>query len=348
MNSINLVKTIAQGVHFPNVDEYPLYVRVEDYQSDISNKSAKWVKMAQEHYNSPTNVRYVCITNKTITVELYKGIYEKGTLAKRKNIKSIRDRNLEEYAKCLIATEPMCKLEYKATGNPIRTLIHPWVCTNIERIFVDWTCLLDATEIIGYDKVIAVLTGRMQLSQDDLMAIVCDGLKCNPNEINYKFPRLHLIAYCFNLSEYVEQSKDISDLTRALSGNATIIKLKQAKTSKFSLRMGIYKYDDLVLSKYIDSITANKNEQASKQEPKEKQEPQEKQLSEERQEPEESKKDTGRPKESCIEEKLLLSIYNKTGADGLKRALLMCNTDTLLEQLTESTYNLCKKVLSQQ
>lgn len=341
--NINIGKLVVKGVHTPNVDGYPLYTPVENYDREIQNKSAKWVKMANTHFNSPTNVRNVAITNKKVVVELYKGIYENGKLTKKTLTKKMD--SLDDYARCLCQSEPMAKLEYKATGTGLKSLVTPWVTTNIETLYFDWTCLLDQdiVSLIGYQKVQAVLAKQATLNQQDVISLFCNETKCTPEGISEKFPRLNKIGFAFDLEQCLDGDAINQNAVNQLQaqGQMTLVKIKTARRSKFGIRSGIYKYDDLVLNKYVKEFTEQPS-QKTKQENTKADEPKEEQQTSQPQQ-----QAPQRPTVKSEEEKLLLSIYSKTGYDGLKKALKMCdNLDSLLDSLTQEGYELCSKALN--
>lgn len=330
---VNINNIVVKGVHSPNVDNYPLYATVDGYNGENQGKTDKWFKMSQSHFNSPTNVRHIVMTNKKIIVELYKGIYENGKLTKKVLTKSVEP--LDEYAQCLCLSEPMSKLEYKATGTGLKALVRPWVTTNIETLYFDWMCLLDAdiVSLIGLDKIKAVLAKQAILSKQDILSIFCNEIRCVPEGISEKFPRLHKIGFSFDLEMCIDTKINmglISQLEK--QGNISVVKINTARKSKFSIRDGIYRYDDLVLSKYVDDFTTGKSSQKIKK--LESVTP----IVEETITP-------NRPTEKSKEEKLLFSIYSKTGYDGLRKALEMCD-NSLMGKLTQEGYDLCQKALS--
>lgn len=333
MQSVNIGNIVVKGVHGPNVDGYPLYTPSDGYSGGDKNRTDKWIKMSQGKYNSPTNIKSVIITNKRVITKLYKGVFENGKLARRTLIKAVD--NLEEYAMCLCNTEPMMKLEYKATGTGIKALARPWVATNIETLYFDWTSLLDedVVAMIGLPKIKAILCRQATLSKQEVVNIVSNELKCQIEGLSERYPRFHKIAFCFDLEQFVDQYGNIApDLP-----GATVVTIPTARRDKFGMRPGIYKYDDNVLSRYISEITQVGNGSKSD---KKSQEDKKTDKTEET-----DAVEVKRPTKAGEEEKLLMSIYTKAGLEGVKKAIGMCDK-SLVDNLTQEGYELYQRALN--
>lgn len=302
--TINLDTLVSQAIHRPSVDGLPLYTRIDgNEQTNESKKSEKWIRASKSIYSSPNNVRRVFVTGDRVVVQLYKPIIKNGKpdesgtwreikYAEQLNLfKAVEDslyyltkisRYYMETAVNPNAVEPV---RYRITGTGLSALSNPWVCSNIEEIYFDWT-LLAAEQFsfagIGCDKLLnSYINGTRGLQSNKIpTAMVLHANSGNITDIRNRFPRLKCVGLIGNLSNILDSDTDkgksiiesIEDGAKTwckLEKNIALMKaggdlviinelddIPMGINTNFSIRSGIYKYDDEVLQPYFDSYVA--------------------------------------------------------------------------------------------
>lgn len=307
----NLDTIIAQAIHGPKVDSIPLYARI-DGQQEIGfrkvegGKSEKWEKACIRTFTSPTNIRKVFISGHKVVVQLYKPIMLKGkpdTNGCWREFKLDDDNNLYKIAMDSLnynqnlsryymekninkdAKEPD-RIVIKGTG--LKALSHPWVASNVEEVYFDWTLLVSETYLnsgLGCNEILRdYLNGKRGFIKNDLalnMFVLANGL--DVKDIRNRFPRLRCVGLISELGKILDMDFDrgkpgidnLEDWKKLwILREKNIELIKQSKSlmmvnelndvselnTNFSLRTGIYKFDRDILSPFVDDLTRRVNE----------------------------------------------------------------------------------------
>ena len=133
-------KLVANAMHFPAVgsknEPLFLYTKVPEYTGGKENiestyaknsKYAEWVRAKDKIYGSPRNIRSVYIHKRGVEVTAF--IEPVGTSSRRHS---------REY--------PVDITAENVTGNALRALSSPLVCSNIEEIYIDYELIRIAIE----------------------------------------------------------------------------------------------------------------------------------------------------------------------------------------------------------
>lgn len=226
MAKLNFDKVVEDAVHGPKADGFVLYGKVPEYKASTELdkaelKSEKYRKASETTYNSPTNIRRVFITHSRIDIQYYVPYIIKGkpnsTNWKTKNISSL---NIKEIAEASLMNE-INKAgditqqlgqnnEHILTGNGLKAIFRPWVCSNIEEIYFDYTLLATDQNKNGIDGIIGVIqkivSGQASMEKSDLpyrIFRVIAGVT-NKENLRERFPRLKTIAMISNLNSILE------------------------------------------------------------------------------------------------------------------------------------------------
>lgn len=279
----NLDTIIGQAIHGPKVDGIPLYAKIDGTQevgfnNRQGNKSDKWIKATESTFTSPTNIRKVFITGGKVEVQLYKPAIVKGkadTQGCWRKISLTGDNNLYKVVQDSLDINRKDRVVIKGTG--LGALSSPWVASNIEEVYFDWTIL--ASEIyknagIGCNELLqSFLQGKRGYVKSNIaleMFIRANG--GNIKDLRARYPRLKVVGLISNLGKILEYSKDrgnsslknVEDSIKTWvkmesnieliksSGSLVIINEINSDLDKyntnFSLRDGIYKFDRDILS----------------------------------------------------------------------------------------------------
>lgn len=296
VEKINLENIIWNRVHSPLVDGKPLYLRSDGGTDDGVSRTPKWENTAAKTYNSPNNIRRVFITSKYILVNYYQPIVGQKTLS---NKVSLEKFGIDSLIETSISTgTPLNNLAIY-TGNGLSAIYKPWVCSNIEEIYFDHTILLssDITTIcadimtkLNIDPTnytmldVALKAGTIPL--EAVKEIFKAGCLKNTNDLRDRFPRLKAVGYVQNLALVVAEASRLNtpgkkslldimltswydnELVKKLveQRQATILKMDDVPklNNKFSLRSGIYTYDDTILKRYFTAAIKVIDEEAYK------------------------------------------------------------------------------------
>lgn len=300
----NIDSIIAQAINSPKVDGIPLYSRVDGGTENSfitgKGKSDRWEKKALSSYNSPTNVRKVFISGKYVAVQTYKpSIVDTKPSAKGCwNVFELKDGN--NLIECVTSSlnyqqamnkyymeknlDPKAKAPDRITlkGTGLGAISSPWVFSNVEEVYFDWTLLASETyrnAAIGCEELLtAYINGKRGYVPGNMaldMFVMANS--CNIKDIRNRFPRLRCVGLISELgsilgADYdkgktgIESIKDSVILWSKLEKNIELIKKSNSLivinqindgtplyNTNFSLRENIYRYDRDVLKEYIDN-----------------------------------------------------------------------------------------------
>jgi len=171
--SKSLNSLYKRAMHRPMTsDGFALYTKADGYAGTVegesqAEQSENYRKHCNSTYNSPTNIRKVFITGKGVAVQYYA-----IPISAKNNGTHWSFATFEEYFnlfdtafKMLTYQSDLAKYNmskatgmkcvepkrYKIDGNGIGIISHPWVCSNIEEIYFDWTMIMSA-EVGPYFK----------------------------------------------------------------------------------------------------------------------------------------------------------------------------------------------------
>lgn len=286
----NIDTILSKAVNGPKVDGIPLYTRIDGGQDGFSSqatKSVKWEQASQHTYSSPTNIKRLFITGKRVVIETFKPIISNNKPDGRGCWREIalKEDNLYD-----IATQAVKSIQGLSTdritlkGTGLGVLSSPWVLSNIEEVYFDWTILAsdinrnkiqDCNALLG-----AYVTGKRGLIKSQVpLDILVESNSCNIKNMRSRFPRLKCVAMISELDSILsvrsyKGNQNIDSLEASakiwleLDTNIKLVKMSNSlmvicKTNKdipyyntnFSLRDGLYKYDKDVLRPFFDSYT---------------------------------------------------------------------------------------------
>ena len=158
MAKINLNKVFESAIHGPKSDGFVLYGKVPEYKASTQlekNEAAseKFLKASESTFNSPNNIRTVLMTNSQVAVRYYltyvvKGKAHGSTWAVRKfsgiGLRGIAEESImNEVNKTQTAMQQALRggSLTQLTGNVFGIFSSPWVCSNIEEIYFDYTVI---------------------------------------------------------------------------------------------------------------------------------------------------------------------------------------------------------------
>lgn len=272
---INLDKLISSMIHFPKVDGIPLYTRVDnqidEYIRSQLNKSPKWVEYSKRIYGSPDNIRRVFITYKGVYVHLYRPV------AGGKD-KSLVRKTLFSPAFDVVYNDIMtsamtgARSKYKVRQYGLRALYKPWVCSNVEEVYFDWTLFLsEDIRNIGFgDLLMYYKSGEKSVEPIKTIfeaACLSDGCK-----LADRYPRLKCIGYISSLEEIYNAipikpgADSLDDMMKPWYNNNVLIEAVRNGScnaavydipgvpklnAKYSVKDGIYLFDRDVLKDYF-------------------------------------------------------------------------------------------------
>lgn len=308
---VNADVLIAQAINRPCVDKIPLYTRVDggnDTGFSGSSKTEKWLKASDNNYNSPTNIRKVFITGDKVVTQLYRPIKKSGafdTAGCWREYKMTGTQNLFKCVESQVKYESNMRKYYmekqinrdaeepvymEITGKGLRALSHPWVLSNIEELYFDWTLLAaegNKNDDIKCSEILSACLNRKKGNVRDAFPL---NLFLSANEDKSldwrsKYPRLKCVALISNLKFVLRNNFDrgkpgIDSIEDSLilwyqrEKNLELIKnsnslfivsddirdKSDANKFRYSLREGIYKYDRDVLAEYFREVEGRYND----------------------------------------------------------------------------------------
>ena len=299
----NIDNIIAKAVHGPKVDDIPLYARLDGDQEQgfnktAGNKSEKWEKACLSSYTSPNNVRKVFISGDKVVVQLYKPVIIKGkpdsrgcwrefTIPKEDSLRDNAIKSLtyqQRRSKYFMEQQinPNAKepdlIRIRGTG--LGALSSPWVCSNIEEVYFDWTLLASEkyrNAGIGCEELLQeYLKGKRGFMQHGLpLDMFLHANMGNVQDLRSRYPRLRVVGLISELGKILELPFDrgktgldsLEDSVKLWVKSDVNVELLKKSNSlivvtqvnediplynpKFALRDGIYKYDEEVLREYF-------------------------------------------------------------------------------------------------
>lgn len=266
IRKVNLDNLIQSRVHQPRVDGIPIYARVDGTaemgEGRVAVKSPKWENAVRKSQNSPDNVRRVFITYKGVYVHYYKPI--SGTKsASLKVEKELKEVNLLEVKQHLENNTGL----FHVKGTGISALVKPWVCSNIEEVYFDWSVLL-SDDIRG-------MFGNIhpnQVSIEFVQALFNEICLRGTKDVSKRFPRLRAVGYVMNLDSMYHNIQDkpgaeslddmkipwgVNELMKSEIQNkrAVLWTTDVASLNKeYSIKPNIYTYDATVLQPYFEEL----------------------------------------------------------------------------------------------
>lgn len=184
-------KMVSSILHRPfyedNGNQLILYTKVDGYNGEegsiensykTSSKYAKYMKEKETTYNSPRNIRRIFITAEEVIVQYYGGPIVKGksngqTWSSRKySGKSIAEL-LNEKAK---QDASLSGDRIEVTGNVFSAVTSPYMCSNLEEIYIDASLLWIALMEDGID---IMLSDRTGVPAQDIKKIAMNMIRGN-------------------------------------------------------------------------------------------------------------------------------------------------------------------------
>jgi len=208
---INLDTLVSKCLHRPIVkgdkEFLALYKRNDGkFENGTgSSRDNNWLRTAESCYNSPNNVRRIFITYKGVYVHMYKPIVGDRNKALHKfySFKSV-DENIQ--LQNVLADILSNGNSYDIKNLGLKALKKPWVCSNIEEVYFDWTVLLSSSlSAYGYDRSILkrMLSKGTTAIQDGRILFDLFRRECvyDTEGLKNTFPRLKIIGYIDNLDD---------------------------------------------------------------------------------------------------------------------------------------------------
>lgn len=293
--AINLSSMLITHINKPCIknSNIVLYTHVADFKGELTgndvetSKSDKLIKVGKNNYSSPTNIRKVFITADKVLVQTYKPIIKGGKADTNGcwNESSLEKENIKE---AFFNNE-----KERFTGNIFKIFYKPWVMSNIEEIYIDWTLLIsddiqnrfpEAAQLL---QLITDNSGGRVIKSDLPQRIFEDANGGNFKSIRERYPRLKCIAMISNLGQIINNQHDkgkstgsIEDFSMLWIRNETNKRLLEQSNSviilntlfddigrinrNFAVRDGVYKFDSEILKPYFKDIQSRMLEEARK------------------------------------------------------------------------------------
>lgn len=266
---VNLDKLVAKRVHAPRVDDIPIYARVSSTTEDVGGtKTKKWENTVKTAYTSPDNVKRVFITYKGVYVHLHqpiKGVSNKGLRLEKEYG---ADVNVIQIAKCFQNPQPEIGNTYLVKGTGLNALVFPWVCSNVEEVYFDFTLTLSDDFAGKFDR-----TQLRTPTPNEIEWMFRLGCSDGGIEVQKRFPRLRVVGYASNLEDIYKATSgksgvdSIEDLKKPWcvndyfkselgKGKAAIWKIPGTPDliTSYSLKSNIYCYDAEILQGYFEDL----------------------------------------------------------------------------------------------
>jgi len=281
--AINLSKMLIKHINKPCVKgtSIVLYTHIADYKGELTesdveiSKNDKLTEIGQRNYSSPTNIRRVFITSSKVLVQTYKPIIRGG---KPDTNGCWTESSLEENIKEIFLNNE----KERFTGNIFKIFSKPWVISNIEEIYIDWSLLVSYDIQNRFPEAAQLLqsiinnAGGRKINSDLPQRIFEDANGGNIKSIRERYPRLKCISMISNLEQVINNQFDkgnsgsTEDFSKLWLENETNKKLIEQSNSviilntlfddigrvnrNFAIRDGVYKFDAEILKDYFISI----------------------------------------------------------------------------------------------
>ncbi len=295
---INLDRVITSMIHYPKIEGIPLYTRVDGKieqgdNSFSSDKSTKWIEASKRSYGSPDNIRKLFITNKAVYVHLYRPV-----VGVKNNISLKRETNFpiafSEIYNDIVSAQTMGKQpSYEVRQTGLGALCKPWVCSNIEEIYFDWTIFL-STDIMNlgmgdFFQLYKPGTVGMLPAEPIKVLFDCACLKGIKN-VQDRFPRLRCIGYIEHLEKIYHNipsksgAESLEDSMKPWYANMLVgAAIKDPNSTvaiynipgvkklndKYSVKDGIYMFDREILLDYFSNLSLRIKEYSKNEKGKE-------------------------------------------------------------------------------
>ena len=287
---INFDKEVEKLIHYPRFEGTPLYTRIpncrEKYansQEDYSSRQPAWIKWSQLSYGSPNNIRRVFITSEGVKTHLYQPVVNKSVKGKNTSLKregAYKDFKMQEVLGDLMRGSR----NYVITKTGLNALATPWVASNIEEIYFDWTILLsDDIMNMGKGNLFNELTApsNVGITRSSLPFELFEFACRSEQDIRTKFPRLRVIGYIqqldrvYNMVGYKGGEESVEEMGKlwcsnkivkaaGMDPNCRILLYNVPNVSKYNTeyrsREGIYLFDLEVLQPYFENRNKRINE----------------------------------------------------------------------------------------
>lgn len=288
--TINLTSIFESVVHFEPIIQYKeLVARIDDNHAlyalsgdtsdggehmsleikNLGNRTKEWVEASKNTYSSPTNIKRLVLTTGKCIVEYHTPPVRNGVQDKTKlqsfsvggiyKYKVKTDVNLigaiKEQASKWNIDPAYNQSQFKVIGSVLKTLISPWVASNIEEVIIDKTLMIS-------ENLLTKTGGKLEMSKDILTSIILDDLKAGSekakslDEINKQLPRLSRIVFAANLANTIKDIPEGKTTYAELSKAGVLqypieIKFPAADLKDVSLTIrSYYQFDKEYLSEY--------------------------------------------------------------------------------------------------
>lgn len=297
---VNLDREVSRAIHFPRFEDAPLYTRVPDCKEayvdkseDVSNKSEAWIRKSQLTYSSPNNIRRLFITSEGVNVHLFQPIMYKG---KGGNPSLSREKKYSQFKpEEAYMSLSQGKRDFVITKSGLGALSYPWVASNVEEVYFDWTTLLSEDVLnMGMGNLLVDINSQQttRVERSDIPYKIFTNFCCRGESISNKFPRLKVIGYIQQLSRVYKmvdnrKGRESVEEMHKLWCTSPVIKSAGADPNcrvllhyvdnvpkinlTYRIRDGIYLYDREVLLPYFESVK-KKTESALKRDKEQKSE----------------------------------------------------------------------------
>lgn len=233
--SKSLNSLYKRAMHRPmTIDGFTLYTKADGYAGAVEGESQaeqsdNYKRHCNTTYNSPTNIRKLFITGKGIAVQYYatpvtaKSSGKHWSFATFDNDFDLFDVAMKkmtyqaDLAKYNMSKATGMKGEepknYKIDGNGIGIISHPWVCSNIEEIYFDWTMLIsnevapffqEFCTAAQYEAFLTKSEQPMEQSYAGIQAFFENFNMGGIKDIRKRFPRLRIIAMISKLQDILD------------------------------------------------------------------------------------------------------------------------------------------------
>lgn len=293
---INLDKVVSSALHVPTFKNVPLYTRVDNANAGekatgFETKTPEWVDKSKKLYSSPDNIRRLFITYNQIHVELYCPVQGSSNRSLTRS-KPSNGISMIDVVNSVVNGDN----EYTVRGSGFKALVSPWVCSNIEEIYFDWTLLLSREfnrmgSFSLLNRFYNELKGSTTIEDGRIFGEIFKQVCLEGNqEIIERFPRLKTICYIERLDELYNMTpknrgtRSLISMNAAWYTNETVVRsIKDPNcvvalykvlgipnlNTKYSLKDGIYLFDREVLEPYFKNMETRINDYKRAQEAKE-------------------------------------------------------------------------------
>ena len=272
LHKVSLDKIISNALHYPKLNGIPLYIRVDGRMDDMISQydNDEYRNVGKVLCGSPDNIRRVFITHRSVIVHYYRPVGKSKEFVKE-------TINKYPFGEILYNRYNLgMRDDYYISGLALRALYRPWVCSNIEEVYFDWTIFLSVDIYNIFGDLFRYFSTNRGGTADASCLKELFRLSCLPgvSDVKDRFPRLKAIGYVENLealyrSITFKNKQTLIDyltpvymhenfqmvLNDPSSSAYLIIFDNDILNSKFSLKDGIYKYDLEYLKSYFELLS---------------------------------------------------------------------------------------------